>query len=517
MVGKFRAGSGRGMIVITVHGTKLVNDNSENVPWYEEKSEFSQSLKAFGDDPGGVKIEPCEWIAPNSRAARKSAGKKLAARIVSLEKGSEPYYLVAHSHGGSVCAFAIRDALRSLPQLRNLAGISTFGTPFIVLLNNWLKDRVFGVRRLFIGIWGFVALLTYYFLGSLRGVPFEFPGASLNTARENLDWSAAAIFTSDHLFWILTAIFSGWAIRLTARDYCERKMSNKYWAVLSSLDEAGRLRSYFHWDDEIIWWLLPLDRLSRVQKRAEGQASEEPSSASSFAEIIVRMYGLLAQQKALEFTIPIFFLATFVGFGIRFVAADSSEFLEVQVLAVALALFLLTLVFAKAVPFIVRTRPVRRHLLAQVSTKTRRAYAEHILGLGSLSDNFAEVWTGFLGSGVMLGDQDEFGKAVRKAANNHLVDLADALRNFAILAGIDLNDAITRIVASRGLIHNCYFEGSSAAVLVSRHIAEVRPEYRLNSEALGAKVSAASLEQLRLLATANGARAPNCTPGNRPR
>ncbi len=80
--------------------------------------------------PGNVLVTPFEWSGRNSHGARLSGGVKLAQRLGQL-RSSHPralLYVIAHSHGGNVLGYALREA-----SVRDsLGGIVCLGTPFII-------------------------------------------------------------------------------------------------------------------------------------------------------------------------------------------------------------------------------------------------------------------------------------------------------------------------------------------------------------------------------------------------
>jgi hypothetical protein len=83
----------------------------------------------FGND--GVVIEPFDgWNGRNNISARKEGKDKLIGHLKGLQDkyGKKvKYYIVAHSHGGNVALYALRDAKYKYP-----IGLACLATPFIV-------------------------------------------------------------------------------------------------------------------------------------------------------------------------------------------------------------------------------------------------------------------------------------------------------------------------------------------------------------------------------------------------
>jgi hypothetical protein len=122
--------------LITVHGTNAGDPSDEGERWWQKNSPFQKRLAEWLD-LDGVVIEPFHWDeGPNSEVKRRKAGEGLLKRLKGLEKSGEDYYLIGHSHGGSVIHSALRWASvkgQALPHLRSWL---TIGTPFI-----WTKPR----------------------------------------------------------------------------------------------------------------------------------------------------------------------------------------------------------------------------------------------------------------------------------------------------------------------------------------------------------------------------------------
>ena len=76
---------------------------------------------------------PFNWSGKNSVAARREAGAVLGRRLLELRRRHplQPIYVIAHSHGGSVFAYALKEE----PSLADLVdGFIALGTPWIAVI-----------------------------------------------------------------------------------------------------------------------------------------------------------------------------------------------------------------------------------------------------------------------------------------------------------------------------------------------------------------------------------------------
>ncbi len=133
-------------VVTTVHGTY-----AKHATWVEPDSKLGVALtQRFG---AGVKMIPFRWSGRNNPSARAKAKDKLRAHLSAL-LGDYPeasHYIIAHSHGGNVALYALRDD----ETLRDkIAGVACLATPFLVS-----RHRVLGSRDVTTQIVGAVVLL----------------------------------------------------------------------------------------------------------------------------------------------------------------------------------------------------------------------------------------------------------------------------------------------------------------------------------------------------------------------
>jgi hypothetical protein len=109
--------------ITMVHGTF-----AKGAPWTQDDSRLSAALKA--QLSGTVEIERCEWSGWNTAGARAAAASKLAdhLRAQGDKHANERRFVVAHSHGGNVALYALRDA--KVAAL--VDGVVCMATPFLV-------------------------------------------------------------------------------------------------------------------------------------------------------------------------------------------------------------------------------------------------------------------------------------------------------------------------------------------------------------------------------------------------
>jgi hypothetical protein len=141
--------------LITVHGTNAGNPNDEGEHWWQKNSPFQKRLAEWLD-LDGVVIQPFHWEeGPNSEVKRRKAGKRLFNRLRALEETDEDYYLIGHSHGGSVIYHALLAASASSHNLRGLRSWMTVGTPFVHTKPRWLFWRLGNLGKI-----AFVSMLA---------------------------------------------------------------------------------------------------------------------------------------------------------------------------------------------------------------------------------------------------------------------------------------------------------------------------------------------------------------------
>ena len=122
--------------VHVIHGTWANPEKSKVRPtWCEPGGSLETALRTHGDAPLWERVRFADaphWSGKNSFAARAEATRLLRDyfRGVLLDEQTtfDQHLVIAHSHGGTVAA----EALRSLGPLgAEFAGLLTLGTPFV--------------------------------------------------------------------------------------------------------------------------------------------------------------------------------------------------------------------------------------------------------------------------------------------------------------------------------------------------------------------------------------------------
>jgi hypothetical protein len=161
--------AGKGSIVVLVHGTF-----ARTASWTHTDSPLASAAKrALGN---GASTRTFEWSGRNSHAARLTAGAELARylRVLKADNPRALIHVVAHSHGGNVAAYAMRD-----PDARGaVASVICLGTPHILAHRRDLEPtiRVCRYTAIVVGValsmlsalWGLMGFyLTYVGYGEL--------------------------------------------------------------------------------------------------------------------------------------------------------------------------------------------------------------------------------------------------------------------------------------------------------------------------------------------------------------
>jgi pimeloyl-ACP methyl ester carboxylesterase len=123
---KIQIESQRQTVVVTVHGTW-----ARRAPWAQEGSALARSVaRWFADQGVATSILPFEWSGRNSISARRRAGVHLAELLTRIrdEHPRARIYVIAHSHGGSVFAYA---ATHRPDIVLGVNGFIALATPWI--------------------------------------------------------------------------------------------------------------------------------------------------------------------------------------------------------------------------------------------------------------------------------------------------------------------------------------------------------------------------------------------------
>lgn len=144
------------VVVTLIHGT-----GAPDAPWTKDGSKLRKAVHdAF---PGGVEFRTLSWSGDNTIGARRAAAVKLRAQILAdpVRAADARHFFVAHSHGGNIALYALRD-----PAVRErITGVATLATPFLIA-----RKRDFGrqgLNPLYVGLlpWSWlVAELIHRFI-----------------------------------------------------------------------------------------------------------------------------------------------------------------------------------------------------------------------------------------------------------------------------------------------------------------------------------------------------------------
>ncbi|MFA5955654.1 phospholipase effector Tle1 domain-containing protein [Hyphomicrobium sp.] len=247
--------------VVTVHGTGAGVPDDVGQSWWQKDSAFQKKtaeiVELAGDD---IEVVPFHWgTGPNSETKRREAGAKLYEQLRGYDEAGIDYYVIGHSHGGSVIYDALlRSAAKAAP-LERLKSWLTVGTPFLDFKPSWLL-----FNRL--NIWGQVAYVTgvgvlLLAIGLLASKYFDLPFAQ--TVSASLGDKAFANFYYPVLSFFFGYVVMCFAIltaieRLTKRWYSDRDKT-----TVRDLYEK-RWVGLWHHDDEAISALANVRALQRA-------------------------------------------------------------------------------------------------------------------------------------------------------------------------------------------------------------------------------------------------------------
>jgi len=264
---------GEACILHLVHGTF-----AREAEWIQPDSSLAKAVKSRITRE--VTIAPFIWTGANSHSARQKAGTELAARIsdYSQHQPGVPQYIIAHSHGGNVAAYALSKGETS----SRVAGVACLGTPFI---KAHARDLA-GSRRLVQWILMAVVLMICLLVIGISTLGFEVAynpklvveiaestGPPLPSALTDANWAPYFWFG----LYLLIAFAIGWGLfRLVVRlwRFFLQKEIPKVAKLQSELIE--RLTAVFDntplliinaQNDEAAWWLSTISRLASTVYR----------------------------------------------------------------------------------------------------------------------------------------------------------------------------------------------------------------------------------------------------------
>jgi hypothetical protein len=139
-------------VVTLVHGTW-----APNAPWTDGTSAFCEEINKQLD--GAVEFHPFNWSGGNSHDDRLLAARSLASELRTrcADMPDAKHFVVAHSHGGNVALYALRD----VELQRGMTGLICLATPFISIEARNLARALTPFAILFIGLTGILLSVLY--------------------------------------------------------------------------------------------------------------------------------------------------------------------------------------------------------------------------------------------------------------------------------------------------------------------------------------------------------------------
>jgi Uncharacterized alpha/beta hydrolase domain (DUF2235) len=247
--------------VVTVHGTGAGSEADIGQSWWQKDSAFQKKTAEIIELAGdGIEVVPFHWgTGPNSETKRREAGTKLYQQLREYDNAGVDYYLIGHSHGGSVIYNGLlRSAAKDEP-LDRLRAWLTVGTPFLDFKPSWLlfnRLNVWGQGVYVTGI-GFLLLA----IGLIASKYFELPFAQMVNA--SLGDKAFSNFYYPVLSFILAYLVICFGLLTLSERLTKRWYSDRHKAKVRDLYEKSWIGLWHH-DDEAISALTNVRALNRA-------------------------------------------------------------------------------------------------------------------------------------------------------------------------------------------------------------------------------------------------------------
>lgn len=179
------------VVVTLVHGTFAADSD-----WVNVGSPLHSALSAKFPE---CRILPFHWSGRNSHRERVAAGTLLRDELLRrFEMFPEAlHYLIAHSHGGNVCLYALRDS----EVVARCSGLACISTPFLhvkAIETKWLDEC-------FQALWGIMFGVPLFCLLGIRDRRFF---TSLGEILSENIFYAAMFVASVAVLWIVRP--GGW-------------------------------------------------------------------------------------------------------------------------------------------------------------------------------------------------------------------------------------------------------------------------------------------------------------------
>jgi hypothetical protein len=316
--------------VTLIHGTW-----GRKSAWTKESSKLSDALRKGISNQ--LFLRRFEWSGGNSPSARSRAAQELRQNLLRgiTEYPNSKHFIIAHSHGGNVALYALRDS----DLLASISGLVCLSTPFLNAqkrdLGPYVLDSFFFLA--FLMIFGILSYLSVYWnipgklfaammvafclvaivlIGIWESVSekiitiFETPSVpsqKLLIVRMSADEASSALATSQ---------FVGWSL-------------GRLWSYISNL--SGTMRTLM---GRVVTFVLRPTWTSRVLRFGFAAAA----LVSSFATIINEDSAIPLFAKILGIiTIVILFLFTGLILAVVFSSVLSAILLLMIVLPVSIA------------------------------------------------------------------------------------------------------------------------------------------------------------------------------------
>jgi hypothetical protein len=162
--GSFVANCSAGNVSETWHITLVHGTFARNAAWTRPGSALREHLEAHL--PGPVVYHRFRWSGWPSHLARDHAARGLRARLLKCVQNNETAHhcVIAHSHGGNIVCYALRDAAELVERLDC---IITLSTPFLLVRrrNLSLFGLLSALGSLYVAIFGVFLLGISWALG----------------------------------------------------------------------------------------------------------------------------------------------------------------------------------------------------------------------------------------------------------------------------------------------------------------------------------------------------------------
>lgn len=120
--------------IIRIHGTAAALDSDAGDAWWQHGSSLQIHLARLAGKEAELIFPTASfhWSGANSERERRAAGERFCREwLLPREQAGVRFYVVAHSHDGSVLWHALEAATERGAPLKHFLGACTVGTPFL--------------------------------------------------------------------------------------------------------------------------------------------------------------------------------------------------------------------------------------------------------------------------------------------------------------------------------------------------------------------------------------------------